>query len=471
MDKFNDIWKDRFNQGDIPDADWNTPDSEVWEAILPHVPNKWDRRPLFFWVILGLFLLAIVSMILVHVGQSPVTESYVPGTEEQPVLAFVEQSPLQRTMNETKSLLTSVSSANAKAIALYPSTQLQRVKNNTSTQLSLDNALQGRTEDKDIDRPKSENRTPIMSNLKAEQALSNEQLSNQAGDVLLLPLLKTLLRPVESKEKVGIPSVGESDPLDLPKPKRLKIAFQAGTLFWQHDISDQYTNDLSAFDFNYSDSWGWTIDVGASYLISDKLAVNVGLAYEHIQTHSGHNSNLSYDPNLEEGQAINDYDATLATPYGTAGASFRFAREEDLGEMPVDLLVDFHSKHTIQNISIPLGLQYYPMGQQRRWMPSVNVGLGTNYLFGISNQLESIETNHSAIKYIKTGNATFADPELNRLYFDVRAGVGLDFRLSSDFNIGIQGTFAKGINPIFEQNNYETRINRYQIQARISKQF
>ena len=34
MDKFNDIRKNRFNEGDTPVGDWNMPDAAVWESIL-----------------------------------------------------------------------------------------------------------------------------------------------------------------------------------------------------------------------------------------------------------------------------------------------------------------------------------------------------------------------------------------------------------------------------------------------------
>ncbi len=481
MDKFNDIWKDRFNQGDIPDADWNTPDKEVWEAILPHVPASEDRRrPLLFWIILGASILGIAILSYYLSSSKTISQHSMPATDS-PVLAYVSNTNTGRTKEikehkdeakKTTAILNTSVEATASAANLD---NAQRVQKNVHSQDNLHNALQIRTESRGIDRVKLKDEHLGTDAPKARQETETVHENTVTEDVLLspLPFVPTLLLPVEANEEpvITIPFKVIPNAIELPKPKRLKLAFESGATYWQHRISEQYTSDLSAFEFNYSDDWGWSTQAVISYDLNDKIAITGGIAYERISTTSGHNSNLVYDPTIEEGAMTNDYDASLATPYGIVGANFRFQREEELGDDPVDLLVDFHSKHTIQNVSVPVGVEVYPIGQRRKLIPSIGLGVGTNYLFGIENQIGSIDTNHDAIKYIKGENTSFNQPELERLHFDLRLAVGLEYMIQSDLNVGIQTNFARGINPIFELEDYETRINRYQVQLSLSKKF
>jgi hypothetical protein len=70
MDRFDDIWKNRFNEEEFPVGDWNSPDEEVWKAISDEaVPKNNNRRALWFWLSLGGILL-LLGMAMLFGGSS-----------------------------------------------------------------------------------------------------------------------------------------------------------------------------------------------------------------------------------------------------------------------------------------------------------------------------------------------------------------------------------------------------------------
>ena len=214
-------------------------------------------------------------------------------------------------------------------------------------------------------------------------------------------------------------------------------------------------------DSNYTDQWAWQIEGSIEYLINDFVGIKTGLQYQRIQNNSGHNSPLAYDPNAEsDSGATNDYALSLATPYGLAPAAFSFSRQDEIGTDAVDLLVDFNSKHTIHNLSVPLGLSIYPLGQRGRWIPELTGAFGLNYILGLDNEIESIQTNHDAIRFEKE-TAALNKQEMEAWHYDLRIGAGLSHRLTNTWELRFQYQWMYGIQPVFQLDAYATRIDRH----------
>ena len=98
---------------------------------------------------------------------------------------------------------------------------------------------------------------------------------------------------------------------------------------------------MSQFDFDYSNEFGWTTGLKAGLNFGKYFELNLGFQVEQVRVESGHNSEIEYDPNLENGDALNTYDLTLASPYGLTDASFILNRNRDIGSDEVPLEVDF----------------------------------------------------------------------------------------------------------------------------------
>lgn len=457
MDRFDDIWKNRFNDGSAPIEDWNSPDDKlVWEGISQQIPTKSKKRKLFWW---WWVIAAIITLGLLF--------SFISTDENQ-----VEQQSTEQ-LDVPSSQLNSSTTEKNKTQSINTEKDISKSSTTTSSnQKKFLRSLNTVTKDEksgfDLSATHSANSTSS-----AVRLLETEEIMPQESSEIALGNSE-----VEKIQELNISALEIEENVDLEIPelnfnnssKKFLISFNAGIVYWQHQISEQYTTDLSPFEFNYTDNFGWQSNLGITYQINKKIAFFSGLQYEQIEGYSGHNSELTYDIHTEQNHS-NDYTQALATPYGLAEASFRFNRIEDIGDDEVELLVDFKSRHLIQNWSLPFGVTYSLLSDRKRLQPSISVGFGVNYLHNISNTIHQIDTHHDAIQYKSDGVNSFSRPDLNRWHYDIRMGLGLNYQLIPDLGIQFQYNWTKGLTPVFQQENYETKIDRHHWSLGIQKTF
>ena len=498
MDRFDDIWKDRFNEEDLPVDDWNTPDDEVWKGILPHVaPQKKEKKRRWWWLwfeVGSLLLIAIVLLLLP--SQSDV--AVISQDSNQRGVTEISTTATTTSTNDPNIVSTGVNTFNGKNNSSVQSSKSRMESETISVNVSPSNEadvpngsnvntlLQMSVYTKRIsDIPISnitianaeiETKTNLKSNspgfstlkifkeTKTTQKplLSGKNDVNEKLSTSMLPSLEALLQ-----ERILPTNLAELELLEIVPPSEGKLAlgFSTGAVFWKHRISNNYTTLLSPFDFNYEDGLGWQANLNATYAFNEFFEGIIGFQYEQINTKSGHNSDITYsiDNEVDAMNPLNGYALSLATPYGLSGATFNFIRSQDLAANSADLLVDFHSTHVIKNISIPIGMNIFPFGKKNIWVPSVHLGFGTNYLASISNNIQSIETNHDAIQYDDSGTSTFVSPELEKWHFDYRLGLGVTYQLNSKSSLQLNYDWSRGINPIFKLEDYNTRIDRHHL--------
>jgi len=473
MDKFNDIWKNRFNEGDLPVGDWNTPDDLVWDNILPHVPAKKDNRRKW-WLISLLILigsiLAYFSLVKASAKDISVSEKEEIAVKPSNILANFQEELLttSKAVKEDETILDKIPNAKGRINKKVKSPS--KDKSIVVETIAYNNSIRIKTPkptSKDADKTIVALKNTLVTSL-SNKSVSKEKAKETLGDLSMLPLRNIMFE--YEPEAYSLPSEVKINIEEIRKPK-LNLRASTGAILWQHKISDQYTSDLAPFEFNYSNDIGWAVNLEVQLPVNKYLDIFGGVQYEQIETSSGHNSALTYKLNIEQGERTNDYQLDLATPYGLSQASFRFDRIENVSGGSVNLLVDFHSRHTIKNLSIPVGIKVFPLGKQKRFVPSANIGLGTNYLMNISNGIQGIDTHHSSIQYTKQGVSTFASPELNKWHFDMRLGLGLDYNITNDIQLNLNMDWSRGLNPIFKQENYNTKINRYRLSLGLTKVF
>lgn len=480
MDRFDDIWKNRFNEEDISDSDWNTPDENVWEGIIPHVVPEKDKRS--FWMIwfgLGVISILLISIFTLNKNNQTTsikTDSFgtliSDSTESTYKIIDIEKkastpnkevlkNKSTQVLNET--LAVNVSPRNPIIIssnATYLKSETKPVFNsNILTDLISS----------EISSVRNENSTlTITKNL--ENVILKDGMKNKTFEenLISVPSLDLFLSLDNSVHPIQI-----SPEFEPKKNKGFLLGFKAGTTLWKHRISNDYTSDLSPFEFNYQDTWGWQTSFSLNYELNNYFDLFANVQYEQVKTTSGHNSNLTYSTLEEENPSdpLNGYALSLATPYGLSGATFNFNRGQNLASDEVDLLVDFNSEHLIKNLSLPIGVAIYPFGKKQKFIPSATLGFGVNYLAQISNKIQSIETHHDAIQYDDSGSSTFVSPDLEKWHFDYRLGLGLKYELQRNLHLQINYDWTRGLNPIYKYQNYETRIDRHQISLGLTKSF
>ena len=459
MDRFDDIWKNRFNEAESPREEWNNPDDMVWDAIALELPTKGRRRRWLIWFTLVLMVGFLIGWLFLRSTKDPLnstSEGIGANSELFDHHTAQTQTPVGNTL----------------AVAEVLEETKEENKASTSTKLNrADDFPSSEKQTPIINRPIREKEVfkPLPISLVNAVSMPQEERAATFLAPLLLPLapldaLAPLLLTLPESEVLNL----DLHPLEEKKKSRFELTFGKGLVYWQHRISDSYRSDLSPFDFNYTDNFGWQLHTRLEWRWNAYLTWNAGLQLEHLRAHSGHNSELVYEASQESaGLAANDYSLNLATPYGLAPADFQFRRTGDINTESVDLLVDFHSVHQIDNLSMPIGLQVRPLGDKGPWQPQLNFGLGLNYLIRLSNEIDAIDTHHSAIQH--GGTNDFADPNIDRWHFDYRLGLGIHYKLLPELQLHLSYDWARGIDPIFNQGTYQTRIDRHLLSLGLRK--
>ena len=480
MDRFDDIWKNRFNEEDFSDSDWNTPDENVWEGILPHVaPEKGKRYLWMTWVGVGIFSILLISILALNknniISANETASSGALISEPSDSINTATEIENNASIpNSELSKKKSIQKTNA-ALAINVSPKKPSNINSSNTYLKSETkAVSNPSIPTDLISTEIESfrneQSTLSNSIKLENVILKDGMKDKIFEenLISLPSLRMPLLVDNSAYPIQVSPEFESE-----QKRAFSLGLRSGATFWQHRISNDYTSDLSPFEFNYQDSWGWQASFSLNYQLTNYFDVFANFQYEHIKTTSGHNSDLTYSI-LEEnssGDPLNGYALSLATPYGLSEATFNFNRGQTLPSDEVNLLVDFNSEHLIRNLSLPVGVVIYPFGKKRKFIPSATLGFGVNYLAQISNKIQSIETHHDAIQYDDSGSSTFVSPNLEKWHFDYRLGLGLKYELQRNLHLQINYDCIRGLNPIYKFENYETRIDRHQISLGVTKSF
>ncbi len=495
MDKFDDIWRNSFNEGQQPEESWNTPDEDLWEGIATELPIPKDRRrKLLWWWSMGLILVSLLGFFWWsggNEGEELISSSVqnwsfenhlesasiehqdqLTGVQENQSLEIPGQdSPSTTTVVEEPVYeMSKTSKANSTVPVSTPISTINSSSTKGESTKALSPGVAASTTTANTDLKSTTEELPSLSPASAPMATEITPLATPSTSLDHLPLLHNELPPLTYELENLTPIIPE----DKTSPA-FRFTDLAGAVYWKHRISDQYQSDLAAFDFNYTDQWGWYTGVQAAWDWNEHLSLFAGIQYERIRVNSGHNSNLIYNPDDEtNASASNDYTLNLATPYGATEAQFRFNREQmDQPALtdPVDLLVDFKSQHLIENLNIPIGLQLFPLGRRGRFTPSATVGLGINYLLDLENNIESIDTHHDLIRYDEVKRSTTLQTQLQNWHLDYRLGLALNYKLLPNLQLALMGDWTSGVHAIFSQNDYETRVDRYHLSLGLVKTF
>ena len=507
MDRFDDIWRNRFSEGTHPEEEWNTPDGDLWDSIATDLPIHNDRRrPKLWWWSAGLVLAGLVAFYWWYGGreaQGAIDNSLQnwtveerlessPAGDHKPLLATEQLPGAMIPANNDASQTVATPQASTPVDPVRPAAPATTTSTTTSTDIITskltiaNNSITATTTVESNFSPSSARQ--LTSGVDTEARTSEGEPKKARAFSTTPELVKAAPAPIPPVDlnplaalttHLPVPAYALKSEVLVPPastPDFIRVTDFVGATFWQHRINEEYRDDLAPFDFNYTDAWGWQAGVQVAWDWNERLSLFTGFQYEKVQVRSGHNSELVYDPNQERvnNSASNEYTMDLATPYGPTEAQFRFNRETagqaSLAD-PVNLLVDFQSQHRIQNLSVPLGLQVFPLGRSGRWLPSATIGLGVNYLLDLENGIESIETNHDLIRHDGAQGPTALQSDFNNWHLDYRLGLALNYKLLPNLQLALMGDWTSGTQAIFTQDDYETRVDRYHLSLGLVKTF
>ena len=485
MDKFDDIWRNKFNDEDISIGDWNTPDDEqVWAGIVPHIPEKNGSRKGFLWWIFSLILLTTISLTFIFLGaknNSGSNEQFMDSTNQE---AIESQTTNAKTSKKTAISFLQSADQDNRSIEVEAQGEQNRSDSgfNINSGVNRTNKALNRIEQNILNQP------AINDDMSVNEGLSSTMISD--NEVSLSKAINTVNENNEGVFASSILPYGQLNFIDIVKKENIDIVLpedysveqhksnaviawgvHAGVVIWQHNISSSYINALSPFDFNYDDGRGWIVEGRMNLQLNDYIQPYVGIQYESVTVRSGHNSAVDYQLENEEIQGSMEGFQGVATPYGSSEVTYRLDRNESAITENTPLSIDINSNHDIRNWSVPVGLQVFPLGQSSKWQWATNIGFGTNYLQNISSHLSNVQTNHDDIVYNDAVPRQYDIVEIDQWHFDLRMGTGLQYSWKNNTSFNLNYQWSKGLNPVFQQGNYDTFINRHNITLGLLCQF
>ena len=500
MDRFDDIWKNRFNEKQVPAEDWAMPDEVVWDNIAVGIAGKRKRRSLFFWLpfVGGGMVLLVLGFLVVQNTAGPLDnllqdhiDSNVSGKVESvdsksnPIVfgsieSAKQQSPDLEKINisESKVIQANLSVVNKKGLEFKKASselnsQSRKTKNIDREEQDIIQKDKFANSDDSFISFANENNSNLVIEQKISDTIDLEKKITVASNNREIRVLnKVDFLPNLNIEKfnkgkfvldINFHNILRQSGIQSIKNKELwSIAANGGVVYWQNRISDQYQSDLSPFDFNYSNNFGFLFDLNLERKLNSKLSFGLGLSYETVITTSGHNSEISYNKSAELVPAHNAYELNLATPYGLNQANFLLFRNTEVSDEELDLVVDFESKHSIQNLSLPLSMTYHAV-DAKRLKVGFSLGLGVNYLLDIKNEISLIDTHHSSIEHVVGDKDQFVSPEISKWHFDIRPQIKFEYSLKHNTRLSLHYRWIRGLNPIFEMDKYSTSVDRHQL--------
>ncbi len=499
MDKFDDIWRNKFQQEDPQPDQWNTPSDKAWESIAAGIRIA-DRRKKILPILLLFLLFGFLGLMFI-VGLktgifSPENNKILSDKENQADQIYTSQNEglivLQdfsdTHLPESKKQEKALPSSNNNQLYSESSTitdasdiideEYQHPDGNfkKSKELPFKNQQFPESEriindlNNNLDEKKSgfDQRDGMFHNdLKVENKFDVENISGKENGFPLF-INEKILPTRESKVPTNPISLYPKNELLLTaknKPSAVKsnywsAGFYVSPFLWQQNLSQSYTELLEPFEFNYSKiSFGIRMGVDVNRKLNESFELYLQPGYSIISGTSGHNSTLVYSISEEtQDNHSNSYNIDMATPFGFAAADFQLIRKDEIATQEVELNPVFESDFSIHAISIPIGLRYYPL-KSCSFNPYINTGLTFNQILTTENKLTEVRPNHNAFdsKTIK-GRKNISN-NLRKSNLNINLGIGSSFYLRDHIklNINYQYAYAVGSINISEINSNRTQ--------------
>ncbi|TVR87782.1 MAG: hypothetical protein EA411_06520 [Saprospirales bacterium] len=499
MDRFDEIWRNRFQQDEIEPAPWNTPGENVWKAIEKGVLlEKRRKRKPFIFLLLGALALG-ATLLYMGLQNGEIAELTGLGSEIGVKTSLQsEQSEAESSyeISPAESKSTSADKADGTVELMTPQTSVAGVPGTSNVELeSTFPASESLTTTAEEVASGIDDKPPVLSeqqpvHLRDQSPLYREGTGFESfeesffsgdGGFLSKNIAEVSTTGISATEKLlprELSLFSLSDIDNLQENIHLRFSdntetladdlkffgsgLRSGLAVWATSVNSTYREDLVAFDFDYSRrDMGWFAGLEIFYSLNSKLDFSAGFVYERATGSSHHNSSLKYGVSSEDPQShSHNYSELVATPFGFASAEFSLIRNSEVEGDEIDLLADFESEHTIENYSFPLTLRYFPLERGGNFTPFITAGVGINRLSVVQNTLKKVDPGHEAFDFKPLESNTNLTTELQQTHIDARLSLGLNANIGENWSANLSIEYIRGMSKIFESGPYYSRINR-----------
>jgi len=459
MVDFKDIWEDVLSETDLKKQDWLKPEASTLEGVMNEIQaGKKKRDKLWLFVLFGLALIVVSFLTFSKSTSNLWTESQQTNIEEK-----YDHSPLKEEIYIDNGLSVSDPTADPnQQLQLQPqqpdlpkpkvfastielnqarlSTNLYERRNGSemSSKIGSNSSINWKNASPSVDGPSS---------LLIDEIVKPTQLAS-------LLILDTTVPFLKSKSRDFVISNEMSTKSETNRLNGSIISILLGLNNSNLNLNPNYNFALEPADFFKESRIDHQIGLLYEKQLFQRWNLSLGLQYLSRSLNSGHNSDITYDLNNEIQEANNDFDLTLATPYGFMRSSHIISRTNDDVQSTTVLGSDFKSRHRtkelIFNASVSLNLL-----DHEAFSIAPLVGFSFNKVLSNQHELIVANTNHSAFEFTQSA---IESPEigLRTYYLSAIGGLDIRYELSARHQLGLLFLHREALTPLYEQDDYSS---------------
>ncbi|MEL6864008.1 MAG: outer membrane beta-barrel protein [Bacteroidota bacterium] len=196
------------------------------------------------------------------------------------------------------------------------------------------------------------------------------------------------------------------------------------------------------------------------YQWSPNWSVETGFIYERNKIQSRHRHQLRYNRNGERptpnGELENDYQAILQTSYGEVQTDLSVTRASTtMIEQFSFINMDLDTEQQLEFFKIPLLVRYQKGRGPFRW--TIKTGFAASFLLRDQVSFLATRSLRSGIRgrHLQ-GRRSRSLSQLNKTTIDYILGVGFAYQLAPHWQLNLEPTVSRSINPIYNEKDIRT---------------
>ncbi|NOX47790.1 MAG: hypothetical protein GXO89_12515 [Chlorobi bacterium] len=457
--------------------DWNVPSDAVWEKTLPKIQKrKGIFIPWRYLYILGMALFIVSGLLLFR------TEYFKSDIKTSQGFAQNNSEDTSQNINtgQKEKVSSSLETIKEKKTAKMVANNKKPVEKGLF-QGNKHTVKQTKTEHLRIDKTEREKPTMAKKAKTQNEALpktpepfrekaNGKNIGTKEPNTVLATIETNETRPTKEMIADSSFSLASGRPDIEPVSNKGKLGF--GVFFLPTYNSTYISGEMSLGKIETGNTYLFSANYGfeIKYYLTDRFAIATGIQRTQIKSWSKSIMEFAYDSSTEQdmgnGETENTSEIPLMTPFGEIGTSITY-RFPSTGNLPDGELMEsnFETQQEILYISIPVGIEYNIVASRKiNWF--AEGGLLFNQSLNNATDFSS-RVIHDGNDMKVMGEEMENGPDYTNNFLSYYIGTGINYNLSSSFQIGGSARYFDNLSKLNLQENMSTHLNGFSLKIGI----